>query len=296
MLLRHLQFLTVLARERHFGRAAAALHVTQSTLSAAIRHLEAEIGAPVVERDRRFRGFTEEGERLLAFAQATIAAREALEQELAARRTGLAGHLRIGVIPAALPPLGRLTGPFVERHPGVQLTLLSRSSNEIRRALDAFEIDAGITYLDNEPLPHVRTVPLWTERYLLLTPADGPFAGRTSVTWAEAATVPLCLLTPDMQNRRIVDAVFASVGGAPLPRVETNAITGLVVHAQTGLVSSIVPQTFLHALGTPSGTLALPLTDPDRHERVGLAVPEREPLPPAVDALVALARSLRLEI
>ena len=58
---------------------------------------------------------------------------------------------------------------------------------EIQRALDDFTIDAGITYLDNEPLSHVRSVPLYREFYVLITPADGPVADRASMSWREAA-------------------------------------------------------------------------------------------------------------
>ena len=76
---------------------------------------------------------------------------------------------------------------------------------EILRLLENLEIDAGVTYLDNEPLGRVTGVPLYRERYRLLTAADAPLGDRDKVTWAEVAQVPLCLLTPDMQNRRIIE-------------------------------------------------------------------------------------------
>ena len=99
----------------------------------------------------------------------------------------------------------------------MHVEVISLSSREIERRLDAFELDAGLTYLDNEPLGNVRTVPLYRERYVLLCAVDGPFAGRSTVEWAEAATVPLCLLTPDMQNRRILDDNFAAAGAVASP-------------------------------------------------------------------------------
>ena len=68
MLLRQLEYLSALARERHFGRAAAACQVSQPTLSEAIRRLEAELGVQVVRRGRRFEGFTLEGERAVAWS------------------------------------------------------------------------------------------------------------------------------------------------------------------------------------------------------------------------------------
>ena len=107
-----------------------------------------------------------------------------------------------------------LTTPFRARHPNVRFTIMSRTSIEVLAQLENLEIDAGLTYLDNEPLGRVTAVPLYRERYRLLTSSDAPLGNRDSVTWAEVAQVPLCLLTPNMQNRRIIDELLRRAGGA----------------------------------------------------------------------------------
>ena len=84
----------------------------------------------------------------------------------------------------------------------MRVRLISMSSRQIAHGLEHGSLDAGLTYLDNEPLAGVDTLPLWHERYLLVT-AEGAKFGAT-VTWAAAAELPLCLLSPDMQHRRIV--------------------------------------------------------------------------------------------
>ncbi len=295
MQIRHLRYLVTLASERHFRRAAEACHITQSTLSAAIRQLEDEVGAPLVERDRRFKGFTAEGRMVLAWARRILDERVALDQELGLLRKGLGGELRLGVVPAALPTIALLTTPFNQRHPGVTLTVLSRSSNEIQRALDEFALDAGVTYLDNEPLHSVRATTLYTERYILLTPTTGPFAGRDRVTWREAAEAPLCLLTPDMQNRRIIDGIFREVDKTPRALVETNSVMTLCSHIRTGAWSSVFPHNFLWVFGTPPGMLALPLVEPVRTHAVGLVVRDREPAAPLESAVEAVARDIDME-
>ena len=159
MLLKHLQYLTVLARERHFARAAAACKVTQPTLSAGIKQLEEQLGLLVVQRGQRFEGLTPEGERVLAWAQRITADAESLEQEASRLRQGLVGRLRLGVVPAALPAVPILASPLARRHPGVTLTVVSTTSIDIQAGIDEFRLEAGITYLDNEPLSHVRTDP-----------------------------------------------------------------------------------------------------------------------------------------
>jgi DNA-binding transcriptional LysR family regulator len=301
MHLRHLHYLVVLARERHFGRAAEACHVTQSTLSAAIRQLEEEVAAPLVQRDRRFRGLTLEGEALLAWARRILDERAALDQQLDLLRQELTGQLRLGVIPVALPVVALLTTPFSRAHPAVTLTIASRTSVEIQRGLDEFALDAGMTYLDNEPLRGVRTIPLYTERYILLTPADGPFAGRTVVTWAEAGAVPLCLLTGDMQNRRILDGIFREIGARPQPHVETNSIMTLCSHIRAGAWSSVMPHSLLWVLGTPPGMMAPPgmialaLEEPVRTHVIGLVVRDTVPAPPLVASLEETASGLAIQ-
>lgn len=290
MHLRHLQYLVTLAQEKHFGRAAELCCVTQSTLSAAIRHLEDEIGAPMIERGNRFKALTAEGETVVAWARRILDERRALDQQLTSLRNGLHGRLRLGVIPAALPTVALLTTPFNDRYPFVSFRLHSRTSNEIQRELDEFEIDAGLTYIDNEPLRDLRSVPLYDERYILLTPANGPFAGRDRVTWQEAAEVELCLLTPDMQNRRIIDGIFREIGMRPNAHVETNSVMTLCSHIRAGAFSSVMPHNFLWAMGTPPGMLALPLVEPACSHLVGLVFRDREPVPPMIAALEALAR------
>lgn len=295
MQLRHLHYFVVLAEERHFRRAAHACHITQSTLSAAIRQLEEELGAPIIERDKRFKGLTPEGRALLDWAHRILAERRNLDQEIGLLRDGLVGDLRIGVVPAALPTIALLTTPFNRRHPNVTLKVLSRTSNEVQHALDDFAFDAGVTYLDNEPLRGVRSIPLYRERYILLTPADGPFAGRDQVNWAEVADTPLCLLTADMQNRRIIDGIFQSVGKRPRVLVETNSVMTLCSHIRIGAWSSVFPHNFLWVFGTPPGMLALPLVDPVQTHEVGLVVPDREPVAPLVRALEAVARGAGMD-
>src|ERR1700733_4408004 len=278
MVLRQLEYLVALAREKHFGRAAEGCHVTQPTLSAAIRQLEEDLGAPIIERGHRFIGLTPQGRLALDHAHRILAEAEDLRRKIEELDKGLSGRLRLGVIPTALPIVSHLTAPFYQRYPNVTVTVLSHNSKDIQRGIEDFELDAGVTYLDNEPLEHVRARPIYHEEYVFLTPASGSFAGRASLTWAEAAEAPLCLLTPDMQNRRILDGIFRSVGATPKPSVETNSIFNLVSHTASGPWSAIVPRQLLQFFGIPENTRALRLVAPVAMRTVGFIVPSREPL------------------
>ena len=291
MLLRQFEYLVALAREKHFARAAASLNVSQPSLSAGIRQLEQELGVLVVERGHRFTGFTPEGERVLERARRILAECGMLRSDVAEFREGLAGSVRIGVIPTALSVVGQITSRFTRRFPAVTMTVLSRSSIDIQRGLDDFDLDAAITYLDNEPLERVRPKPLYGETYCFLTQKDGPFQSRSAVSWSEAADVPLCLLTSDMQNRRIIDSVFRSIGRKPQTAFETNSFVSLCAQVAVGALSSIVPAQMLGAIGLPDTVAAHPLIEPDVSRLVGLVIPQREPLAALVEALFAQAEA-----
>ncbi|MGA0560804.1 LysR family transcriptional regulator [Ancylobacter sp. VNQ12] len=292
MFVRQMHYLVALSREKHFGRAAEACHVSQPTLSAGIRKLEQELGLPVVVRGHRFLGFTAEGERVLAWARQIAADYESLRQERADPSGRLSGTLRVGAIPAATAAAPALLAPFRDRHPEVKVQMLTLSSAAIQRGLDELDLDAGITYLENEPLNRVRRVPLYTERYVFVTRADNPLARRRSIRWAEAAGQPLCLLTPDMQNRRIIDHVMTEAGLVSQPAIETNSFMGVWSFVRRGPWTSIVPEASFQGLGDAADLVAVPLVEPVHVQPVGLVLSDRDPLSPVAAALLKLARSL----
>ncbi|MBL8672341.1 MAG: LysR family transcriptional regulator [Alphaproteobacteria bacterium] len=295
--IRQLRYLLALSRERHFARAAAACAISQPTLSARIRQLEDELGVALVERGQRFMGFTPEGERVLERARRIVADCDAMAQDLGAMRRDLTGSLALGAIPTVLPMVAGLTATFAERHPNVALTVLSMSSREIQRGLDAFELQAGLTYLEHEPLHNVRRLRLYDERYVLLAPVDGRLSGllkgRDAIDWREAADLPLCLLTPDMQNRRIVDEIFASVGRPVAPGIVTDALWLTATHVRTGCWAAVVPAILAAEPGIAHGLRALALTgaaDTLAVQPVGLVTADQDPPSPMAAALAAVAQ------
>jgi DNA-binding transcriptional LysR family regulator len=290
-----LEYLLALAEARHFGRAAAACGTTQPTLSAGIRQLEESLGMLLVERGSRFRGFTAAGERTLEWARRIVGDARAMRQEMGALRSALSGQLRLAAIPTAVPMLTLLTAPFAVQHPQVRLLILSRTSDEVLSLLENLEADAGITYLDNEPLGRVVAVPLYRERFRLICRAGGAFAGRRSVRWAELAGVRLALLTPDMQNRRIIDRALRQAGVTSVASVESDSMVALLSHLRTGDWASILPEQWMQTLALAPGVEALPLEEPEVTNTVGLVVPHREPLPVVSAALLAAARRVGLE-
>ena len=296
MLIRQLEYLIALAREKHFGRAATACWVSQPALSEAIRNLETEFGVPIVRRRRRYDGLTPEGERLLAWAHRVLAERDEIITDFGSNDGRLKGQLRIGAIPTALPPLPIISGALLSAQPDVTLMVTSLTSSNIVRQLQEFELDIGLTYIDRVESHDLQFIPLYIEHYLLLTPAQlSPTIDHRHATWAHAATLPLCLLTPDMQNRRILDAQFQAGGSKVVPRLETSSLSLLSAHIRTGTWASVLPQSWLQLFALPPGVRLHRLPDPEMPSVVGFMVPARKPLPATVEALLNVVSSLDLQ-
>ncbi len=288
MLIRHLGYFIILARERHFAKAADICNITQPTLSAAIRKLEEDLAAQLVVRNHHYVGLTAEGETVLRWSRRIVVDYDSLVGEMTLSRTGmLTGVLRLGVIPAAMPSVAFLTARFCRAHPGATVEIHSLTSRAIQQGLDTFELDAGITYLDNEPLERVERIPLYCERYVFVADRTHRFAERSSLTWLEAAKEPLCLLSEDMQNRRILDKVALSVGVEITPVVVSNSFLGVCAHLRQGSWAGIVPHTFFYVFGVTPDLVAIDLVEPVHSQSIGLVLSDREPRSPMSKAVLA---------
>jgi len=292
ILIDKLELLLALAKERHFGRAAEACGVTQPTMSTSLKQLEDMLGVMLVHRGSRFVGFTPEGERALDWARRIVGDARAMRQDINALKVGLTGEIRIAAIPTALGMVASLTTPFRARHPEVRFRIQSCTSSDVLGLLENLEVDAGLTYIENEPVGKVRTIPLYRESYRLLTSPDGMFGDRDQVTWKEVGQVPLCLLTPDMQNRRIIDRALREAGTVAMPTLTSNSIIVLYTHVKTGRWSSVMPAKLADTLGLSDAVRAIPIVDPLVTYSVGLVISPRDPMTPLIAALVQSARDI----
>src|SRR5262249_33957325 len=200
-------------------------------------------------------------------------------------------HLRIGAIPSAMPLVARITVPLQVRCPNIRFTILGRTSNTLLDMLRQREIEAGVTYLSNEPIGDVNAIPIYREEYLLLTTVDGPLGDVDRVTWSQASEAPLCLLNRDMQSRRIVDGILRRIGVESTPLMETDSLSALIAHVHAGRWASIVPNSALESVELTEKLRAIPIGDPEVYHTIGLVVSDRYPVQPAVASLIEEARS-----
>lgn len=284
MYIRQFQYLVALEQERHFGRAAEKCHVSQPSLSSSLKALEEELGVPIILRQQKFQGFTEEGKRVITWAKRLLADRNAMLDELAIMRKNLNGQLRIGAIPMTSPLFPTVSQLFQKRYPGVQIDIQFMGLDQLSLCLSNFEIDIAFADLSDPSLKRFETMPLYEEPLYLLLPENDWLGDDPETTWEEAATLPLCLLSSATRERRIMDEAFESVNCSPKPILESNSIFQLAFHAMAGDLATIVPKRFAHLPKTRQKLLKSPSVS----QTMGLVWVHGDPVLPMTKATTAL--------
>jgi DNA-binding transcriptional LysR family regulator len=292
MFIRQLEYLVTLAREKHFAKAAEICHVSQPALSSAIRSLEKELGVMIVQRGRRYLGLTIEGERVLVWAQQTLASLSHMREDASTAKSSMKGTLRVGAVPTTLTVAALLTAPCFIAYPNIRYTLLSLTADDIVNQLDRFELDLGLTYLEDTVIEGFEKLHLFDERYVLLAGCQADL--DPTLTWEQAARLPLCLLTGKMRNRQIIEAAFRRAGVQPGVILETDSLFSLYAHVSEAGLFSIVPHSQLNFFDLKNRVQARPLV-PQLTRAIGLIARNQPSLAPLTGAVWEIARGLDLQ-
>lgn len=296
MLFRQLEYFVAVAQERHFARAAEKCYVSQPALSAAIAKLERELNVTLINRGHSFEGLTPEGERLVVWAKRILAEHDAFKAEVHAVRSGITGTLRLGTVPTASTTASLVLSAFCSAHPLAKVQINSRlAATELYRRLREFELDAAIVHSESEEAHDVDLVPLYEERYVLLSSADMLPSGVSTLAWPDAAQMPLALLTADMRDRQIIDEAFARHGITVTPQVETDSVASLFAQVASGNWACIVPHTWLWASPLGAEIRAVEMVDPVLKAEIALATNSAGPGSPVARAFTASAQQLALD-
>ena len=189
-----LRAFTAVAEKHHFGSAATALAVSQSTLSQSLAALEAGLGTHLVERSTRRVRVTREGMQLLPLAQAVVAAAEAFTAAAAGTSDPLQGTLRLGMIPTVAPyVLPTVLAGLASRLPALTLRVIEDQTERLLSALRGGALDAALIALPADT-GGITEVPIYEEDFLLAVPPGHPLSGKRRVPASALADLPLLLL------------------------------------------------------------------------------------------------------
>ncbi|TIC82560.1 LysR family transcriptional regulator [Nocardioides sp. GY 10127] len=291
MELRHLRSFVALAEEKHFGRAAARLHLAQPALSQQLRQLEREVGVRLVDRSTRRVELTDAGRLLQQRALDVLADLDRTTDDLAEVAAGRLGRVSVGFVGTAtydvLPRLARLAR---ERLPGVRLDL--RGELLAPGLLDAVRersLDLAVVRPGAEPVDDLEVTPLRTEPFVAVLPAGHPSAGREAVDLAALAEESL-VTHPSGHRSAMHERVLAAcraAGFSPREVLEVSETATLVVFVAAGMGVALVPAS-VQALRV-DGVAYVPLARPETVELALVSHPDAGPAAAQVAALVRAA-------
>ena len=259
MTLTELKYIVAVAREKHFGKGADACHVSQPTLSVAIKKLEEELGVKLFERNANEITVTPLGEEIIRQAQSVLEQAEQIKDIAKRGKDPLAGSLRLGVIytigPYLLPDLVRQT---IATLPQMPLMLQENFTVKLLDELRNGEIDCAILA---EPFPdtNLAIAPLYDEPFMAAVPSNHPLAARSSITAEEIKKETLLLLGNGHCFRDHVLEVcpefarFSSSSGGIQKSFEGSSLETIKHMVAAGMGITLVPR-----LGVPKEALVTP--------------------------------------
>ncbi|MEW2544447.1 LysR family transcriptional regulator [Streptomyces sp. NPDC047002] len=243
MELRHLEYFVAVAEERHFTRAAQRLMVSQSGLSASVRALERELGAPLFVRSTRRVELTDAGRALFVEASRALASVRSAKEAVAAVQGLLRGTLAVGTEQCiAGVDVASLLARFRSEHPGVEIRLRQAGSAALAADVAEGRLDLAFLALSCSVPDGIRLLPLTRERMVLLCRPEHPLAVREQITWAELADETFVDFHTDWGARSRTDSAFASAGRERRVALEVNDVHSLIELVGHGLGVAVVPR------------------------------------------------------
>jgi LysR family nitrogen assimilation transcriptional regulator len=277
-------------------KAAKLLHVVQPAVTRQIRTLEEELGVPLFERTRQGMVPTAAAEALIMRARRALHELERARAELRPEPGTLTGIVSVGLLESVVDILAQpLAEAVAQRHPGIELRLLTAYSGHLQQWLDTGELDLSLLY-NLSDTPSLSIIPLLQERLWVVAPPDAGLTLDSPVPWTTALAQPLVLPVGGHGLRVLIDKARSEVPVEPRITVQTNSMS-----LQKRLVLAGQGWTVLPAAGVAADVAAglvsaAPLTAPDVERSVvlGLQRVTRQPAP--VQAVAALLARLTRDL
>ncbi|MET9227599.1 LysR family transcriptional regulator [Lentzea sp. NPDC003310] len=289
---RQLEYFVAVAEEGSFTRAAARVHVVQSAVSAAVKILERELGATLLDRNSKRVLLTDAGEALLPKAQAVLDAVVEARDAVAQAQGGLTGTVRLGTLTSvALIDLPALLGEFHRRHPGVLVRTNASTSGSLGLVdllLDR-RLDVSFVSLPGEVPDGIVVDELAHAVMNLVVPEDHPLAARDEVSIADLAGLDFIDSPLGYGNRAVADRAFAAGAVPRRVTVEMADIYTGVDFVRHGLGVVLLPD---YVIGSAPGVRTLTVTGADLRWPLGLAWPAGRRPSAATRALIDVVREV----
>jgi len=249
MELRHLRYFQAVAEELSYSRAAERLRIAQPALSRAVQEIEAELGGPVLDRNRRRVSLTPAGKVLLRETAIVFERWEEAMRRVKRTAAGEEGELRLGYIgPPTQPFLGRLLAEYRKRFPRVAVHLEERTPERVWEMLAKGRLSVAFTRpVSAAPASGLRTLLLRNERFGAVVPASHPLAARKTLSWKALAGEPLVVLArrEGVGSHDGVLTACRQAGFAPRIAYTPSLIGTVLSYVEAGAGVGIVPESVM---------------------------------------------------
>jgi DNA-binding transcriptional LysR family regulator len=284
-----LQAFLSIAERGSFQRAAAHLNLSQTALSHRMRKFEQDLGVALLTRTTRHVSLTAAGQELLPKARRVMEELTDSLVQLRAHGTARPETLAIGCLPTiATHYLPRILREFGASHPSVSVRVYDNSALEIASLVQAGTAEFGLTIVSTN-LRGLDIKPLLREPFVLLCPADHPFAKLKSITWSLLAGTPLIRVSPQTGNRRLIDDALGRRRESLDWRFEVQHVATAVSMVLAGIGLTVVPRLAIDPAATP-GLAEVPLRHPQITRTIGVLSRRNQPLSASGSALLAIIR------
>ena len=270
-----MEYFVAVAEERHFTRAARRVRVAQSGLSASIRSLERELGAPLFVRSTRRVDLTDAGRALLVEARHALSTVDAAKEAVAAVEGLLRGTLAVGTLQClgGVDLVGALA-TFHAAHPRVEIELRQGGSPELVERVRSGDLDVAFVSAPPEGTTGITYTTLLRQPMILACAPGHPLADRDQVALSELADETFVDFPPGWVTRDVTDRALATAAVPRRVSLEVNDVHTLLDLVGHGMGVALVPQDFVHK-PTTARFVALAAPAPEWHTAMAVATARR---------------------
>ncbi|GHI01476.1 LysR family transcriptional regulator [Neobacillus kokaensis] len=240
-----LRYFVTVADQLSYSKAAQLLHISQPSLSNAIKNLELEVGSPLLERNTRNVELTDAGKILYKKAVALLSQMNILKKEMDEVKLSGSGVLHIGMIESIKHWLPKVLREYHERFPSINIKLMEvLSGKDVKDSLRNYSSHLIITnqYVFEED---IESYPLYHERLVLVLPKDHPLSEKDSIAVKELENEPFIICTEGFQTREDILEAFRLEQATPKLKYEIERFETALSLVRENLGITIIPENYL---------------------------------------------------
>ena len=285
--MRGLQAFIGIAEQGSFGRAAGALHLTQTGLTRRLQNLESSLGVRLVERTTRSLALTPIGRDFLPQARRLVSELSDALAEIRESGKALRGEITIACVPTVgVQYLPRIIQQYSARHPGSRIRILDHASFRVVEAVLRREAEFGITQQGAHD-PALESIPLLKDRFVLVCRRDHALARKRRLAWRELQPHALIYAGLESGNRQLLDGALGATGTQLRASYEVQRSSTAVGLVAAGVGVAVVPELAMQKGAYPE-LRVIPLVDPVVSRSLVLLTRKKAWLTPPAQALYDL--------